>query len=434
MTASSRLPLRWLDGLRGRITAALLMALAVQFVGSDIIFERIEAANVERGRAQRLADWLAFANEFANTRPDATDRMTWLWQPDLIVERRESPPVLPAAQMEDKRVEQLVAVARPHLAEFDFRAVREGDDIIGSIRLSNGGWLAFRSKDYYVMRSQLPRYVASGLLLLVCVVIIVLLFGRMIGRPLARIAQAAGQVGHDEVIPVVIEGPREVRQVATAFERMQTRLVAQLRDRLQSMAAMSHDLRTPLARMRLNASTVEDHDTRAALEQDVEEMEGFVSSVLEYLRGDEPEPEQWVDIASIVMTVVDEVRDQGEDVEYSGPDRLETSTRPLKLKRVVRNIIQNAVRHAGNANVTLDRSGNDLRITVEDDGPGIPPDLMDVVFEPFHRIETSRNRGTGGSGLGLAIARRLVARLGGTITLINRSSGGLRTVILLPEQ
>lgn len=434
MSAGRFRPLRWFDGLRGRIAAALLIGLVVQFIGSDIIFERIEAERMERGRAQRLADWLTFADEFAATRPDAVERMTRLWQPDLVVLRSPGPPPgFPSPHDSvDARVEQLVLEGRPHLRGHDLHAVRQGQDLKGWMQLCDGGWLTFTSKGYFAFRSQIHRYAASALLLLLCVAIIVLLLSRMIGRPLAKIAEAAEHVGHNEPVPIAVDGPREVRQVAAAFDRMQTRLLAQIRDRLQSMAAMSHDLRTPLARMRLNASAVEDADTRAALEQDVEEMERFVSSILDYLRGDEAEAEQRVDIASIVMTVVDEARDAGDDAAYAGPHRLETTTRPLKLKRLVRNIVQNATRHAGNADVTLEESDDGIRICVRDDGPGLPDEQMAMAFEPFYRLETSRNRGTGGSGLGLAIARRLADQLGGSVLLANRPGGGLKVTIFLP--
>lgn len=430
-------PLRWFDGLRGRIAAALLLALMAQFIGSDIIFERIEAQRMERGRAQRLADWLSFADEFAGAHPDALARMTALWQPDLIVSRSAATPPGrgPQGDAEAARVEKLVRIARQQMEPLRFRAVREGRDLTGSMRLSSGGWLVFRAKDYFVGRSQIYRYMTSALLLLLCVVLIVLLFGRMIARPLKRIADAAELVGREENVPILVEGPREVRQVAAAIDRMQSRLLTQLNDRVQAMAAMSHDLRTPLARMRLNAASVGDADARIALQQDVDEMEGFVSSVLDYLRGDEAEGEKRADIASIVMTVVDEARDRGEAAEYAGPHRLETMTRPLKLKRLVRNIVENATRHAGNVRVLLEEEEETgtIRILVTDNGPGIPEGEQDAVFEPFYRVETSRNRQTGGSGLGLPIARRLVTRLDGTIRLYNQRTGGLEVTITLPR-
>lgn len=437
MSAGLFRPFRWFDGLRGRIAAALLLALMAQFVGSDIIFERIEAQRMERGRAQRLADWLSFADEFAGAHPDALNRMTALWQPDLIVSHSAAPPPGrgPQGDADAARVEMLVRIAREQMEPLGFRAVREGRDLTGSMRLGSGGWLVFRAKDYFVERSQLYHYMTSALLLLLCVVLIVLLFGRMIARPLKRIADAAELVGREENVPIIVEGPREVRQVAAAIDRMQSRLLAQLNDRVQSMAAMSHDLRTPLARMRLNAASVGDADARIALQQDVDEMEGFVSSVLDYLRGDEAEGEKRVDIASIVMTVVDEARDRGEAAEYAGPHRLEAVTRPLKFKRLVRNIVQNATRHAGNVRVLLEEEeeAGTIRILVTDDGPGIPEGELDAVFEPFYRVETSRNRQTGGSGLGLPIARRLATRLGGTIRLCNQHKGGLEVTITLPR-
>ncbi|WP_052118046.1 ATP-binding protein [Novosphingobium pentaromativorans] len=427
--------LGWFDSLRGRIAIALLIGLTVQFIGSDIIFERIEAARLERARAQRLADWLSFADEFAGTRPDAFERMTKLWQPDLIV--RRSLAAVPEGGVrsdgEARQVRQLILEARPQLRHHDVRATAEGRDLVGSMHLANGDWLVFRAEDYFTFSSQLQRFAVSGFLLLLCVTFIVLLFGRMVGRPLARIAKAASRVGWDEAVPVDVNGPREVRQVAIAFGRMQSRLMEQVADRMQSMAAMSHDLRTPLARMRLNISAVGDAEARAAFEQDVEEMEGFVSSILDYLRGDEAEAEQRVDVASIVMTVVDEARDRSENAIYAGPDRLEAVTRPLKLKRLVRNIVQNATRHADNACVTLTQGKHDIHIVVTDEGQGIPDTDLELVFEPFRRLENARKRHIGGSGLGLTSARRLVERLGGTITLANRpQSCGLEVTIRLP--
>lgn len=424
----------WLDGLRARIAVALFAALLIQFVGGEIIFDRVESARMERGRAQRLADWLQFADEFIGTRPDAIGRMNAMWEPRLHIVRTAAPPPRDIAQGDvgDSEIVERIVAAQPRLGRMGLRAAREGDALHGTVRLGDGGWLAFRSEDYFEGHSQLYHYTASVLLLILCVVLLALLFGRMIARPLAQIAKAAERVGRDEAVPISVEGPREVRQVAAAFDRMQTRLLAHVRDKLQSLAAMSHDLRTPLARLRLNASTVEDAETRAALEQDVREMEAFVTSVLDYLRGNDPEKEQQADIASIVMTVVDEARDAGDAVTYDGPDRLESITRPLKLKRLVRNIVQNATRHAGNAAVTLSSPPHAITITVDDDGPGIPESELESVFAPFTRLDTSRSRHTGGAGLGLAIARQLVGRLDGAISLQNRAEGGLRVTIELP--
>lgn len=426
-----RLP--FFDGLRARIALALIAAVLVQFVGSEIIFANVEESRIERSRSQRLVDWLLFADEFIDTRPDAVQRMNGMWQPRLRIERLTHLPLSGAAAAMDQGIARDIVALQPSLAAFDFRAARDGDALNGSIRLSSGGWLRFRSEDYFQGSSLFHHYTASLLLLIASVVLLALLLGRMIGRPLGRIAEAAEQVGRDDPVPITIEGPREVRQVAGAFDRMQARLLDHVGERVQSLAAMSHDLRTPLARLRLNTSTVDDPETRAALEQDIGEMEAFVSSILDYLRGDDPEQAQPADIASIAMTVVDEARDAGGDVAYTGPDRLEGCTRPLKLKRLLRNAVQNGVRHAGGARLHLSSDTRHIMIRIDDDGPGIPEAKLEEVFEPFTRVENSRNRSTGGAGLGLAIARQLSRRLDGTIDLQNRAEGGLSVTIRIPH-
>lgn len=415
------------DGLRGRIALALFAAVLLQFVGSEIIFAKAEETRMERGRSQRLADWLLFADAFIDTRPDAAARMNAMWDPRLEIAVHPARPILDVSEANTARIVSL----QPGLKALDFRARRDGDALEGSIRLSNGNWLSFRSEDHFQGSSLFYHYSVSLILLVLIVLLLALVFGRVIGRPLERIAVAAERVGGDERVAVDIDGPLEVRQVAAAFDRMQTRLLDHVGERVQSLAAMSHDLRTPLARLRLNASTVDDADTRTALEQDIDEMEAFVSSILDFLRGDDPEPEQTADIASIAMTVVDEAVDAGGNVSYTGPDRLEGLTRPLKLKRLLRNVVQNGVRHAGSARMHVLREHENVTIRIEDDGPGIPSDRLTEVFEPFTRVETSRSRSTGGAGLGLAIAKQLAQRLDGTIEIRNREEGGLEVKIRL---
>ncbi|MFA7595928.1 MAG: ATP-binding protein [Novosphingobium sp.] len=431
-------PVRWIDGLRGRIAAALLAALFVQFVGGEIIFKQLETDRMQRNRAERLAERLVMAEELIATNPDNATiaLMHKLWRNRLTVTRTVAAPALPPSGSQDEleEIHARIAAALPGIATDSLRLVRIGNTLEGVMQARDGSWLHFRSEGHFKGNPMMLHYTASVLLLLGCVVLIALLFGRMIARPLHQIVEAAETVRRDEPVSVTVEGPREVRQVASAFEAMQARLLAHVRERVQSLAAMSHDLRTPLARLQLNASLVEDQETRAAIEQDVAEMGAFVTSILDYLRGDDPEPEQLADISSIILTVIDEARDLGANVTFSGPERMERVTRPLKLKRLIRNIVQNAVRHGGNARVKLEIEHQSITIIVEDDGPGIPEDKWDAVFEPFVRIESSRNRQTGGAGLGLAIARQLAGRLGGSIGLGNLGSGGLRVAIRLPDE
>ncbi len=426
----------WLDGLRGRIAAVLLVALLAQFIGGEIIFSRVESAQMQSGRARFLADHLSIAAKLIaeDANAETMETMSRLWRGRLVIERiSHEPPAAPAEETAELAfIRERIAAVRPGVTARSLRLGRVGDTLEGALRLDDGTWMRFRSEGHFGGNPMYLHHVTSVLLLVASAALTALLFGRMIGRPLRRLVEAAQRVGRGEPVAIAIEGPREVRQVAGAFDAMQARLLAHVRDQEQSLAAMSHDLRTPLARLRLNASLVSDEGVRAALDEDVSEMESFVDSVLDYLRGDEAEAEQRADVASILITIVDEARDRGDRVNYEGPERLELVTRPLKLKRLVRNVVENAARHAGNAFVTLAASGGEIVITVDDDGPGIAEHDLAKVFDPFTRIDTSRNRKTGGAGLGLAIAKRLAARLGGSIALGNRAEGGLAVTIRLP--
>lgn len=430
-------PPGWLDGLRGRIAAALLAALLIQFVGGEIIFKIVDTDRMQRGRTLRLTERLEIAEELLETQPhvEPLRLMNRLSHPDLSLSiASRLPPRLAGADTEKLAVlRDRIVAACPEIDARTLRLLRTGEALEGGFPRADGTWLLFRADHHFRGQRLLFHYTASLLLLMACVAFVALLFGRMIGRPLRQIAEAADRAGRDEPVTVAVDGPREVRQVASAFEAMQMRLLTHVRERVQSLAAMSHDLRTPLARLRLNASTVTDPETRHAIEEDVAEMEGFVASVLDYLKGDDAEQEQRADIASIVMTVVDEARDSGIEADYCGPARLEAITRPMKMKRIVRNLVQNAGRHAGNARVELEIRADTIIITVDDDGPGIAEGDLETVFEPFTRIEGSRNRQSGGAGLGLAIVKRLVARLGGSVALSNRREGGLRATVHLPH-
>lgn len=420
---------RWLDGLGARIAVALLAVLIVQFVADELLFRHVETTRIEHGRTDRLAEQLAAAQAFFAAHADAP-AMTGPARSRLSVTRsREIPPQLASAAADGlPEIRARIAAVQPEAA--GIRLVRIGDSLEGALRLEDGTWLHVRSEGHFRQGPMLFDYTVSALLVVACVALMATLLARMIARPLHRIAQAAEAAGHGKPVAIAVEGPREVRQVARAFEAMQAQLLGHVREQVQSLAAVSHDLRTPLARLRLNASTVEDAETRMAIERDLVEMDALVTSVLDFLRGDEPEAEQLADISSIVLTVIDEASDLGGDVAFIGPERMERITRPLKLKRAIRNIVQNAVRHGGNARVRLDADDRHVVITVDDDGPGIPPDRLEAAFQPFVRFETAGN--SQGAGLGLSIAHRLATRLGGSVTLRNRPEGGLSATIRLP--
>ena len=265
------------------------------------------------------------------------------------------------------------------------------------------------------------------------VIVSVLLVGWLTG-PLRRLAQAADRIGHGRTVAVPQDGPEEVRRLARALDEMQTRINRLIDDRTQALAAVSHDLRTPITRMRLRAGFIEDAEIQARMEADLNEMEGMVAATLAYLHGEtDSEPPQLVDVGAMLSTLAHAAADAGGAVTYEGAAHLDIVCRPVALRRAVANLIGNAVSYGGGATVRLMPGPASLRITVEDDGPGIPDADLERAFEPFRRLDASRNRGTGGVGLGLTIARQSVAEQGGTLALANRPSGGLLASIGLPQ-
>ncbi|MBC9175975.1 HAMP domain-containing protein [Roseomonas ludipueritiae] len=268
------------------------------------------------------------------------------------------------------------------------------------------------------------------------ILVLGLLVVRIIARPLRELSSAADRIGRPgQTVTVPEEGPREVRQAAQAFNRMQARIDRLIADRTQALAAVSHDLRTPLARLRLRAGFLDDAEVQRQIDADLDEMDAMIGSTLAYLRGDEEQEEvRSADIAAILQTLCGDAEDMGKSVIYEGPAQARLPCRAIALKRAFANIIDNAVKYGTSARVMLADQGRELMVHVDDVGPGVPEEQLESVFQPFYRLEHSRNRQTGGSGLGLAIARQAVGRHGGSVTLENLAGGGLRASIRLPRQ
>ncbi|MDJ0390325.1 ATP-binding protein [Roseomonas sp. E05] len=267
------------------------------------------------------------------------------------------------------------------------------------------------------------------------ILVLGLLVVRLIARPLRELSGAADRIGRPgQTVTVPEEGPREVRQAAQAFNRMQARIDRLIADRTQALAAVSHDLRTPLARLRLRAGFLEDAEVQRQVDADLDEMEAMIGSTLAYLRGDEEQEEvRSADVAAMLQTLCGDAEDMGKSVTYEGPSQARLPCRAIALKRAFANVIDNAVKYGTSARVVLADRGRELVVHVDDAGPGVPEEQLESVFQPFYRLEESRNRGTGGSGLGLAIARQAIGHHGGSVTLQNLAGGGLRASICLPR-
>jgi signal transduction histidine kinase len=252
-------------------------------------------------------------------------------------------------------------------------------------------------------------------------------------RRIRAFAEGAERFGRNPDAPLLVEeGPDELRQAIGAFNRMQARIQRLVTDRTMMMAAVSHDLRTPLARVRFRIADL-DPTTREAIASDIRQMDELIGQMLAFTRDALPNTERKkFDLSALAQSLVDDLADSGADVLFAGPDKLTVVADLPAVRRVLSNLLDNALKFAGHARLTLEPQGDMVAAIVEDDGPGVPPDMQDAVFEPFRRLEPSRNRKTGGVGLGLAIARNLARGHGGDITLDPAPALGARFVFSLP--
>lgn len=266
------------------------------------------------------------------------------------------------------------------------------------------------------------------------VLLTVLWLGGRLARPLAELRVAAEGFSRDvEPRPIAEQGPSDIRRLIAAFNSMRTRIVGMLDEKDRMLGAIGHDLRTPLASLRVRTELVEDEGERARMAATIDEMNRTLDDILSLARLGRPsEPEQRVDLPGLVDSLIDEFEDLGADVTAEETDRLTVAMRPTLIKRAIRNLIENALKYGQRARLRVRQDGELAIVEVDDDGPGIPPDEIERMFEPFTRLDASRNRETGGAGLGLALARAIVQAHGGTLALANREGGGLRATLALP--
>jgi two-component system OmpR family sensor kinase len=252
-------------------------------------------------------------------------------------------------------------------------------------------------------------------------------------RRIRAFAEGAERFGRNPDTPLLVEeGPDELRQAIGAFNRMQSRIQRLVSDRTMMMAAVSHDLRTPLARVRFRIAEL-DPAARDAIASDIQQMDELIGQMLTFTRDALPNAERKkFDLSALIQSLVDDLADSGSDVSFEGPDKLTVEANLPAVRRVIGNLLDNALKFAGHARVTLKPCGDMVATIVADDGPGVPADMQEAIFEPFRRLEPSRNRKTGGVGLGLAIARNLARGHGGDIALEPGDQAGARFVFTLP--
>lgn len=271
--------------------------------------------------------------------------------------------------------------------------------------------------------------VGSSLLLLA----IAIMFLRNQVRPILRLADAADRFGQGEdVEDFKPSGAVEVRRAGDAFIRMRDRLDRHIRQRTEMLAGVSHDLRTPLTRLKLELAMLHDVPAAAEMQGDVDEMEDMIEGYLAFARGAVGEPAVETDVKALLEEAVGDARRHGGVVTFTPNGELQARLQPMSLRRCVDNLLGNAQRYAEHCSLAAQRDGDMIEITVDDDGPGIPEAEREAAFRPFYRLENSRNQGTGGVGLGLAITRDTVRNQGGDVMLETAPQGGLRAIIRLP--
>lgn len=442
----------WPGSLAGRTALVLILGLmAVQALGLTIhAFDRVEL--------QRAAEAREISMRSFN-----------LWRALVLAPPERRPAILAEADLPSTLTASLDAASTlspdlppvpPHLARMfrldgggpplvpppprRFRPAEVKAGALGhgrftvSMRFPDQGWLNLTIRTPNPRPWHSDNFLIAFVAMSLAAALMIWWAVRRLTRPVADLAAAAERLGRDVNAPALPEsGPREVATAAAAFNTMASNIRRFVADRTQMLAAISHDLRTPITRLRLRAEFLDDDEQRQKMLADLAEMEAMIASTLAFARDDAAnEPAGSVDLASLARTVLDEAADacpeRAPDITFEGPDHLVMELRPVALKRALSNLVGNALKYGDAARLTLERRERGAMILLDDDGPGIAEGAQEAVFQPFHRIEGSRNRETGGTGLGLTIARSILRAHGGDVSLHNRDAGGLRVVVRLP--
>jgi signal transduction histidine kinase len=423
------------DRIATRMAATIVLSLvATQVINGVVYFALLGSSDPEFAGHVLLERFAAIARIVDRAPPEERPHFVAVAaQPPMELALGTAPPKQEpthSRQLDHARQEIQRALEDPHRNVLIFKDNSDGGS--AWVELSNGGWLSATVAHLPVAG---PGRIALRLALVAIVVAPISFWAaRKLSAPLAAFAEAAEKLGIDGGAPPLKEqGPRELRSATRAFNRMQERLRRFIDDRTRMLAAMSHDLRTPLTRLRLRAEFVEDPDQQRKMLAELDEMTAMIDGTLAFARDDaKREDARRLDLGELVASVCDDAVDANQDVKFEPAPRCEIFGRPLALRRAIANVVDNAIKYAGGARVRVAARGTEFVVEIDDDGPGIPEHEQERVFAPFYRIETSRSRDTGGTGLGLAVARSILHAHGGDIRLAGREGGGLRVTIFVP--
>ena len=447
----------WLSSLTGQVIMVALFALVlIQLVGIQIYrIEREETLGLVNSRftLQRLVSVTRLLNQSPPALHDEILRASRSETLHLRLDSSESLPDARSARFEhivrsklDYPAQLAIHISAEHKAHLVDRPPREHSHrrhppirpdirLRGGIELEDGRWLNFTS----LSDREVPGWSAKAVLSFI--LLAALLTGLMIWllqrttRPLKELAQQAERLGRgDKAEPIAESGPREIRDTLTAFNRMQDRLDRFVSDRTRMLAAISHDLRTPITTLQLRCEFLPDGEDKQKIQQGLKRMEQMLNATLQFAREDGlSEPIRNLDLPSLLQSLCDDLQDNGHDVTLCEPAAVIYRGRPSALRRALQNLLDNGVKYGGKVQVWLTATSEQVQIQIRDFGPGIPEALQEEVFKPFTRLDSARNLEDGSIGLGLAIARTLIHQHGGTLLLGNHPQGGLLVRISLPR-
>lgn len=440
----------WLE-----LVAAVLLALLVTNAATGIFFRMAWQGSVEHRFRVEFAERAAHAVAAVLKAEDAEARERIL-KAMSGPGQRVSIAMAPDVDVNERQDAQLIAELRrlePALLDRDVRIAaetrrprwreREGEGSVVraiavmsmSVSSSDGAWINV-DFDLPVPFDPATPLLLSGSILVLMLLLVALWISRRIVQPLKALEMAASALGPgDPPAPVPERGPRAVKAAIRSFNAMSQRLLATLESQRVIMAAVAHDLRSPITSLRLRTEFVADAETKDRMLATLDEMQTMTEAVIDLARaGKSSEPLRLVDLGVLCESLCEDFAEAQTQVRFEGARGVRASLRVSEVTRALRNLIENAVRYAGDATVTLTQKEGDAIITIDDTGPGVPQDQLEALFTPFARLEASRNLETGGYGLGLTISRMIARGHGGDVTLENRVPKGLRAILRLPVQ
>ncbi|HLZ74793.1 ATP-binding protein [Phenylobacterium sp.] len=381
--------------------------------------------------------------ELADAAGNGDHFVTWF---PFLPEPQAGTPIPPGAEPSIDELRNMVGDPKRDVRVFHTRALSPNspllyhdghhlpDPRIAAIQLHDGSWAVFTVGERNWGLTRPERRVIFIAIAILSIILVSFASTRLLARPIERFTGAAERFGRDpKAAPIAETGPAELRRAARAFNGMQASVQRFIEDRTQMVAAISHDLRTPITRLRLRAEFVEDEEQRDRMLGDLDQMAEMIEATLAFARDDAAsEPPTSLDLPSLLESMVDEAADAGHEASYAGPAHRIFQGRPVALRRAFGNLVDNAIKYGETVEIALADTGDGCKVTIADRGPGIAATDRERVFAPFVRLEGSRNRDTGGTGLGLSIARSIIRGHGGEIRLENRPEGGLRVMVDLP--